>query len=85
MSHIDHRQFEGALERIDIAILPSLSRLLDDVIESAALARPGDDAEDYAASLRKTARQVEQLTRLIAMVAPHQRSRGGSDCIGQPH
>ena len=74
MSHIDHRQFETALDRIDVAILPSLSRLLDSVIDSAALARPGVDAEDYSAGLRKTARQVEQLTRLIALVAPHQRS-----------
>jgi hypothetical protein len=73
MSHIDHRQFETALDRIDVAILPSLSRLLDGVIESASLARPGVDAEDYSAALRKTARQVEQLTRLIALVAPHQR------------
>jgi hypothetical protein len=74
MSHIDHRQFETALDRIDVAILPSLSRLLDGVIDSAALARPGVDAEEYSAGLRKTARQVEQLTRLIALVAPHQRA-----------
>ena len=74
MSHIDHRQFESALERIDVAILPSLSRLLDDVIDSAARARPGHDAEAYSAGLRRTARQVEQLTRLIALVAPHQRA-----------
>jgi hypothetical protein len=74
MSHIDHRQFETALDRIDVAILPSLSRLLDGVIDSAALARPGVDAEDHSAGLRKTARQVEQLTRLIALVAPHQRA-----------
>jgi hypothetical protein len=71
MSHIDHHQFETALDRIDVAILPSLSRLLDGVIDSAALARPGIDAEEHSAGLRKTARQVEQLTRLIALVAPH--------------
>jgi hypothetical protein len=76
MSHVDHRQFEGALDRIDVAILPSLSRLLDSVIESAALARPGHDSEEHAAGLRDTARQVEQLTRLIALVAPHQRVCG---------
>lgn len=74
MSHIDHRQFESALDKIDVAVLPSLSRLLDGVLESAALARPGVDAEVHSASLRKTARQVEQLTRLIALVAPHQRA-----------
>ena len=73
MSFVDHRQFEGALDKIDVAVLPSLSRLLDDLIDSAALARPGVDAEEHSASLRKTARQVEQLTRLIALVAPHQR------------
>ena len=74
MSLIDHRQFETALDTIDKAILPSLSRLLDDVIDSAALARPGVDAEGYSAGLRKTARQVDQLTRLVALVAPHQRA-----------
>ena len=67
MSHIDHRQFEGALVAIDKAILPNLSRLLDGVIESAALARPGTDAEAHAAALRKTARQMDQLTRLVAL------------------
>ena len=74
MSFIDHRQFDSALDRIDRAILPSLSRLLDSVIDSAALARPGIDAEDYSDGLRRTARQVDQLTRLVALVAPHQRS-----------
>ena len=74
MSHIDHRQFETALEAIDKAILPSLSRLLDSVIDSAALARPGIDAEYYSAGLRRTARQVDQLSRLVGMVAPHQRA-----------
>ena len=74
MSHIDHRQFESALDTIDRAILPSLSRLLDGVLDSAALARPGVDAEDYSAGLRRTARQVDQLSRLVALVAPHQRA-----------
>lgn len=74
MSHIDHRQFERALDTIDQAILPSLSRLLDGVIDSAALARPGVDAEDHSAGLRRTARQVDQLTRLVGLVAPHQRA-----------
>jgi hypothetical protein len=69
MSHIDHRQFDRALASIDQAILPNLSRLLDGVIESAALARPGADAEAYAVSLRKTARQMDQLTRLVGLVA----------------
>jgi hypothetical protein len=69
MSHYDHRHFDGALERIEQAILPNLSRLLDQVLESAALARPGVDAEAYAAALRKTACEVGQLTDLVAMVS----------------
>jgi len=74
MSFVDHRQFDTALDRIDKAILPSLSRLLDSVIDNAALARPGIDAEEYSDGLRRTARQVDQLTRLVALVAPHQRA-----------
>ena len=70
MSVHNHRQFDQALDRIDQAILPSLSRLLDNVLDSAALARPGIDAEDYSAGLRRTAAQVDQLSRLVAAVAP---------------
>ena len=68
MSHFDHRQFDGALERIEQTILPNLSRLLDQVLESAALARPGIDAETYAAGLRQSAREVGRLTELVATV-----------------
>lgn len=68
MSLYDHRQFETALAGIDRAILPNLSRLLDSVIESAALARPGIDGEAYAAGLRDTALQMDRLTRLVGAV-----------------
>jgi hypothetical protein len=69
MSRHDHRQFEQALAGIDQAILPNLSRLLDQVLESAALARPGIDAEAHAAGLRRTASEVGQLTALVSMVS----------------
>jgi len=69
MSVHNHRQFEHSLAGIDQAILPNLSRLLDNVLESAALARPGVDAETYAAELRKTARRMERLTALVGAVA----------------
>lgn len=69
MSLHDHRQFEAALAGIDEAILPSLSRLLDSVLESAALARPGVDAEAYSTGLRDTARQLSRLTALVGAVA----------------
>ncbi len=69
MSFHDHRQFESALAGIDRAILPNLSLLLDSVLESAALARPGVDAEAYSAGLRQTARRLGQLTVLVGAVA----------------
>lgn len=69
MSFYNHRQFEQALGRIDEAILPALARLLDQLLESAALARPGIDAEAYSAGLRRTALQMGQLTALVGAVA----------------
>lgn len=69
MSHFDHRQFDQAAAGIDAAILPSLSRLLDGLLDSAALARPGHDAEAYAAGLRATARQLDALVALMGSVA----------------
>ena len=69
MSVHNHRQFEHALARIDEAILPHLSLLLDSVLESAALARPGIDAEAYSAGLRVSARQMARLTALVGAVA----------------
>jgi hypothetical protein len=71
MSFVDHRQFGTALESIEKAILPSLSHLLDDTLDSAALARPGIDAEQHSARLRRSANQVSRLARLVAAVAPH--------------
>ena len=69
MSFHNHRQFTNALERIDQTVLPNLSRLLDGVLDSAALARPGVDALHYADSLRHSAEQVGQLTALVGAVA----------------
>lgn len=69
MSFQNHRQFTSALERIDQTVLPNLSRLLDGVLESAALARPGVDALAYADALRHSAVHVAQLTALVGAVA----------------
>lgn len=69
MSFHNHRQFTNAFETLDQTVLPNLSRLLDGVLESAALARPGVDALQYADALRHSAAQVGQLTALIGAVA----------------
>jgi hypothetical protein len=69
MSVHNHGQFTSALERLDQTVLPNLSRLLDGVLESAALARPGCDALHHADALRHSAAQVAQLTALVGAVA----------------
>ena len=69
MSFHNHRQFSNALERIDQTVLPNLSRLLDGVLDSAALARPGVDALHYADALRHSAVQVAQMADLVSAVA----------------
>jgi hypothetical protein len=69
MSFHNHRQFDSALERIDQTVLPNLSRLLDGVLESAALARPGIDALHHAEALRHSAAQVAQLAAVMGALA----------------
>ena len=75
MSFQDHRQFSDALQRIDRTVLPNLSRLLDGVLDSAALARPGVDAIAYADALRAGAVQVGHLSVLVGAVAQRPRMR----------
>jgi hypothetical protein len=64
------RQLEEAFERIEETILPSLSMMLDTLIEAASLARPGHDGEVFAAELRTLGFQLEELTREIEAVSP---------------
>ncbi|MEA3062095.1 MAG: hypothetical protein QOJ94_1876 [Sphingomonadales bacterium] len=66
MAQTDTRQgLEEAFERIEETILPSLSMMLDTLLEAAALARPGHDAEIHAAELRTIGCELESLTREI--------------------
>jgi hypothetical protein len=64
---------EEAFDAIEGSILPSVSMMLDTLLDSAALARSGVDSEDYAAELRVLALQLDGLTRdvegLIAAAA----------------
>jgi len=75
MSFHNHRQFTNALERIDQTVLPNLSRLLDGVLDSAALARPGVDGIYYADALRHSAAQLAQLTELVGAVSQRPMTR----------
>jgi hypothetical protein len=63
-------QLDEAFERIEETILPSLSLMLDTLLEAAALARPGHDGEVFAAELRTLGLQLEDLTRQIEAVSP---------------
>lgn len=80
MSFHDHRPFTSALDRLDQTVLPNLSRLLDGVLESAALARPGIDAIHHADALRHSAAQVAQLASLVGAVAQRAPAAGTITC-----
>jgi hypothetical protein len=67
------QQLDEAFERIEESILPSLSMMLDTLLEAATLARPGHDGEVFAAELRTLAFQLEAVTRQIEAVSPAER------------
>ena len=52
-------ELDSAFDRIEQTVLPTIAAMLDAVIDSAAGARPGVDAEAYAEALRKLAEEVE--------------------------
>jgi hypothetical protein len=64
------RQLDEAFERIEETILPSLSLMLDAMLDAAALARPGHDGEVFAAELRTLGFQLDELTRQVEAASP---------------
>jgi hypothetical protein len=61
---------EEAFERIEETILPSISMMLDTLLDAATLAQPGVDADVYAAELRTIALQLEALTKQVEAISP---------------
>ena len=61
---------DEAFDRIEETILPSISMMLDTLLDASALARPGIDGEVYAAELRTIALQLEELTRQVEAISP---------------
>ncbi len=53
------RELDSAFDRIEQTVLPTIAAVLDAVIDSAAGARPGIDADAYAEALRKLAEEVD--------------------------
>jgi len=71
MSSAQEQQgLDEAFDRIEETILPSISMMLDTLLDAAALARPGLDGEVYAAELRTIALQLEALTRQVEAISP---------------
>jgi hypothetical protein len=58
-----------AIGSIECSILTGIPALLDSLLDSASLARPGFDADAYASALRGTACQIDALSRLVGAVA----------------
>lgn len=68
MIHQDFRRIavDAAFEAIEGSVLPSLTRMID----TAATANPGVDAEVKAAELRELARQLSSLTAMVEATMP---------------
>ena len=67
---VQRHGLDEALNRIEETILPSISMMLDTLLDAAALAQPGFDAEAYAADLRSMAAQLETITRQMEAISP---------------
>jgi hypothetical protein len=63
-------ELDEIFEQIEETILPSLSMMLDTLLDAASLARPGVDADAYAAELRTLALQLDELTRQVEAISP---------------
>jgi hypothetical protein len=70
-------KLDAAFEQIEESILPSISMMLDTLLDAASLGRPGVDAEVYAAELRTIALQLEGLTREVESLSFPQQNGGG--------
>jgi len=66
------RGLDEAFEKIEETILPSMSMMLDMLLDAASLNRPGVDAATYAAEVRTVALQLETLTREVEAISPVQ-------------
>ena len=70
----DQERVAQALERVEEAILPRLSLMLDSLLDAASLARPGFDAETYANEIRTLATELDSIAGQIEAVSPARRA-----------
>ena len=60
---------DADLGRIESTILPSLTMMLDALLDAAAIARPGHDAAAYAAEIQSLAAELDNVTRHIELLS----------------
>lgn len=65
MDSLDSPSLDEAIERIEETILPSISMMLDTLLDAANAAQAGTDAHVYAAELKTLALQLEALTQQV--------------------
>ena len=63
-------ELEAAFDRIEETILPSISMMLDTLLDAAMRGKTGIDVEIYAAELRTIALQLEALTQHVEALSP---------------
>ena len=63
-------QLEAAFDRIEETILPSISMMLDTLLDAASRGETGIDVNIYAAELRTIALQLEALTKQVEALSP---------------
>jgi hypothetical protein len=64
------RDIDETFERLEETILPTISMMLDALMEAAEKGQPGIDVEIYAAELRTVALQLEALTKQVEALSP---------------
>ena len=74
----DQERVAQALERVEEAILPRLSLMLDSLLDAASLARPGIDADAYASEIRTLATELDSIAGQFEAVSPARRARAES-------
>ena len=73
MGYADAQQsLTEAFTQIEESILPSISMMLDTLLDASSLCQPGVDADVYAAELRTIALQLESLTKDVEALSPRQ-------------
>ena len=65
---MDAHPLSTALEDVETSIISAMPGLIDDLLDSAALAIPGTDAAERGAALLEAAEQLKALSALVERV-----------------